>query len=118
MSNVPPNEGQDWERLRGEARTHILHKLDGILRMDLASHILHEEVADPVSIESCTSSYRGALYGLSSNSPLAAFARHPNYLRKYRGLYFVGGSVHPGGGIPLCMASAGIADEHISKHYL
>jgi len=117
MINVPSDEGQDWEALRQEVRSNILRKLEHILQEEVSPHILHEEVADPRSIEAGTSSHRGALYGLSSNSPLAAFARHPNYLRKYKGLYFVGGSVHPGGGIPLCMASAGIADEHISTHY-
>jgi len=50
----------------------------------------------------------GALYGTSSNSKLAAFMRHPNYSKTTKGLYFVGGSVHPGGGIPLCLSSAAI----------
>ncbi|MCF8225817.1 MAG: NAD(P)-binding protein [Bacteroidales bacterium] len=37
--------------------------------------------------------------------------------KDFRGLYFVGGSVHPGGGIPLCLASAKIVDQQIVKHY-
>jgi phytoene dehydrogenase-like protein len=70
------------------------------------------EVADvlsPVTIESRTSSYMGSLYGTSSNSKTAAFMRHPNFSKAIRGLYFVGGTVHPGGGIPLCLSSAKIA---------
>jgi phytoene dehydrogenase-like protein len=43
---------------------------------------------------------------------MAAFFRHPNF-SKVKGLYFVGGSVHPGGGIPLCLLSAKIATEMI-----
>ena len=36
-----------------------------------------------------------------ASSKLAAFARHPNSSRAIKGLYFCGGTVHPGGGIPL-----------------
>ncbi|MBC7424763.1 MAG: phytoene desaturase, partial [Ferruginibacter sp.] len=44
----------------------------------------------------------------SSNSKLAAFFRQPNFEKNISGLYFCGGSVHPGGGIPLCLKSAKI----------
>ena len=72
----------------------------------------------PELIESKTSSYQGALYGASSNSKFAAFLRHPNFKKKIRGLYFTGGSVHPGGGIPLCLLSAQIVADLIpNPHY-
>jgi len=57
----------------------------------------------------------GALYGTSSNSTLAAFLRHPNFSKKISQLYFCGGSVHPGGGIPLCLKSAKIACDLITN---
>jgi phytoene dehydrogenase-like protein len=84
-----------------------------MLDIQIEPLILKEFVADPRSIEEKTYSHRGALYGNSSNSRLAAFTRHPNYTRQFKGLYFVGGSVHPGGGIPLCLASAKIVDSRI-----
>jgi phytoene dehydrogenase-like protein len=43
----------------------------------------------------------------------AAFLRHPNYKSNLKGLYFVGGSAHPGGGIPLCLLSAKIATDYV-----
>ncbi len=52
---------------------------------------------------------RGALYGLSSNSTFAAFRRPSNRVENVRGLYAVGGSVHPGAGLPLVALSARIA---------
>jgi phytoene desaturase len=113
MINVPENLGQDWDRMIERARRVILQKIKRVLGVDMEPLILKEFMADPRSIEADTSSHRGALYGNSSNSRLAAFSRHPNFLRKYKGLYFVGGSVHPGGGIPLCLASAKIVDQHI-----
>ena len=115
MVNAPENLGQDWDRLVEEARRSVLDKLGRILGVDMEPFILKEFVFDPRSMEATTGSYRGALYGNSSNSRLAVFSRHPNYLRRYGGLYFVGGSVHPGGGIPLCLASARIVDQYIHR---
>jgi phytoene dehydrogenase-like protein len=51
------------------------------------------------------------LYGTSSNNQFAAFLRHANFSSKIKELYFVGGSVHPGGGIPLALLSAKIVDD-------
>ena len=48
----------------------------------------------------------GSLYGSSSNNLMSAFLRHPNFSKDILNLYFCGGSVHPGGGIPLCLLSA------------
>jgi phytoene dehydrogenase-like protein len=57
----------------------------------------------------------GSLYGSSSNSKLAAFFRPPNFTSYIKNLYFCGGSVHPGGGIPLCLKSAEITASIIEK---
>jgi len=44
---------------------------------------------------------------------LASFIRHPNFSQTIKGLYFCGGSVHPGGGIPLCLLSGKIVADVI-----
>lgn len=108
MVNVPSNSGQDWEQLRKEIRENVLKKLSRLLKQNIEQLIEVEDYLDPIRIEERTSSYAGALYGASSNDRMAAFFRHPNF-SKVSGLYFVGGSVHPGGGIPLCLLSAKIA---------
>ncbi|MBC8054302.1 MAG: phytoene desaturase [Sphingobacteriaceae bacterium] len=108
MINVPSNSGQDWDGLILEAKANILSKLRRVLGLDIASLIQCEEILDPRSIESKTASYQGSLYGTSSNDRFAAFLRHPNFSSKLKGLYFAGGSVHPGGGIPLALLSAKI----------
>jgi len=113
MINAPGNYGQDWETMIREARKNILQKVKNILGVDLRDLIETEAILDPRSIEAKTSSYRGALYGAASNSKFAAFLRHPNFTRKIKNLYFCGGSVHPGGGIPLCLLSAKIVAEII-----
>jgi phytoene desaturase len=108
MINVPANNGQDWTQLISAARENIIAKLSHLLGEDVGSLIANESILDPRSIESKTSSYKGSIYGTSSNNQFAAFLRHANQSSKVDGLYFCGGSIHPGGGIPLCLLSAKI----------
>jgi phytoene desaturase len=115
MVNAPENVGQDWEAESQFARKIIVEKIQRMLGIDVDKLILTEHMVSPVDIESRTGSVNGSIYGQSSNSPLSAFLRHPNFSREFRNLFFTGGSVHPGGGIPLCLASAKIVDELIGK---
>ncbi|NNC33602.1 MAG: phytoene desaturase [Croceitalea sp.] len=113
MINAPGNYGQSWTSLKEKARSHIIDKINKCLKTDIEKYITTEFVLDPVGIEAATSSYRGSLYGAASNSKFAAFLRHPNFSRKIDNLFFCGGSVHPGGGIPLCLLSAKIVGDLI-----
>lgn len=115
MVNAPANENQDWDKIIAFTRQNIITKLSRMLNTDITRLIQTEEILDPRSIESRTLSYKGALYGTSSNSKMAAFLRHPNYSKTHKNIYFCGGSVHPGGGIPLCLLSAKIVDELMHK---
>ena len=115
MINVPSNRGQNWTVIKERVRRLVLSKLEKMLGTDVEQHIIEERVMDPVKIASDTMSYQGALYGTSSNSAMAAFVRHSNYAPGVKGLYFCGGSVHPGGGIPLCFRSAAIATGMIKR---
>lgn len=113
MVNVPYNSGQNWDALITETRERVIAKLSRVLGVPIAPLIATEGLLDPRSIESKTSSHLGALYGTSSNNRLAAFLRHPNFSNRIKGLYFCGGSVHPGGGIPLALLSAKITADLI-----
>lgn len=112
MINVPENTGQDWDGIIADARGRIEEKISRLLKIDVSKHRKFEFTMDPQRIESKTFSYRGSLYGNSSNSMWSAFRRHPNF-SDINGLYFTGGSVHPGGGIPLCLSSAKIVADLI-----
>lgn len=114
MINVPANNGQNWDLLIEEAKANIIKKISRILNRNIEKDIICEQVLDPRSIESKTGSYQGSLYGNSSNNQYAAFLRHPNFSSKIKGLYFAGGSVHPGGGIPLALLSAKIVDDQVA----
>lgn len=113
MVNVPRHTGQDWDTIRAETRRAVLSGLSRALGRDIEPSIGAERYWDPPGIEADTLSYQGALYGNSSNNMFAAFLRHPNLHPRLRGLLHVGGTVHPGGGIPLCLLSARIAVENL-----
>ena len=114
MINVPANKEHYFTaEIKKQARQFILDKLSRHFKTDFEKHIVFEETLDPITIESKTSSLHGSLYGTSSNSRMAAFNRHANFTSKIKNLYFCGGSVHPGGGIPLCLNSAKIVSELI-----
>lgn len=115
MINVPGNTGQDWDTIIRRSRENILKKLSKNLKTSIADLIECEQILDPRTIESRTGSHQGSLYGSSSNSRDAAFLRHPNFSQKIKHLWFCGGSVHPGGGIPLCLKSAKIIGEMVEK---
>jgi phytoene desaturase len=115
MINAPGNYGQDWNDLKQKARKAIISKINRMLNIDLEQLITTEHSLDPVGIENATSSYRGALYGAASNDKFTAFLRHPNFSNTIKNLYFCGGSVHPGGGIPLCLLSAKIVSDIVPK---
>ncbi|MFY8077143.1 MAG: 1-hydroxycarotenoid 3,4-desaturase CrtD [Flavobacteriales bacterium] len=106
MVNAPNHIGQDWETIEREARENIISKLENQLGESVREHIVCEASWNPRGIEKDTSSHLGALYGNASNSASAAFFRHANNSSRIKDLYFVGGSVHPGGGVPLAILSA------------
>ena len=113
LINSPFDSGQDWEKIKKTLRENIIKKISSTLKIDIKSNIVGEKILTPVDIETETLSKFGSLYGSSSNSLKSAFIRHPNFSRKTNNLYFCGGSVHPGGGIPLCLNSAKIVSDLI-----
>lgn len=115
MINMPAGfkvSDQEKDKLRNYIYAVILKHFD----VDIKNDILHESIWEAKDIEEITGAHQGALYGASSNHKLAALKRHSNTNKKYPGLYFCGGTVHPGGGIPLVLKSAKIVSTLIRKN--
>jgi phytoene desaturase len=72
------------------------------------------EVRTPADLERSVSAPGGAIYGTSSNGAKSAFLRARNR-SPLKGLYCVGGSAHPGGGLPLVGLSAEIVANAIGN---
>ena len=114
MVNVPHNKSTSIDYAES-LRKNIIDKINTMLKTDIEKHIVSETTLSPIDIEHQTSSFGGSLYGNSSNNKFAAFLRHANFSTSIKNLFLVGGSVHPGGGIPLCLYSAKIASQLITE---
>ena len=78
--------------------------------VEVRDRLLWREVRTPADLERDTRSPGGAIYGTSSNGVRAAFLRPANR-SPVPGLFLVGGSAHPGGGLPLVGLSAAIVAD-------
>lgn len=106
LVNAPPlDERYDWQAQAPAYRDLILEKL-AARGFDVRANIISETVLTPNDLERLTGARRGALYGVSSNSKWTAFRRPHNRAKGLHGLYFAGGTTHPGGGVPMVMLSA------------
>ncbi len=107
LVNAPYNNGRiDWEKEKARIADLILSRLESKGLEGLKKAINVQEIITPEDFEQWFHSNKGSIYGTSSNSRLAAFARPKNKSPYVKGLYLVGGSTHPGGGIPLVTLSA------------
>jgi phytoene desaturase len=95
----------DWQREGQGYRDLIVRRLEQAGLADLEQHIRLEQRITPLDFMQRFGAWRGSIYGPASNSRNAAFVRPPLRSPDVRNLYFVGGSTHPGGGIPLVMLS-------------
>lgn len=106
LVNAPAtSERFQWEREAQPYRDLVVRMLQRRGLPDLSRHIRFEQIITPADFAERYRGWRGALYGPSSNQPLAAFLRPPIVSPDVRKLYFVGGATHPGGGIPLVLLS-------------
>jgi len=103
--------GVDWDApgLAGSYADRVLAVM-AERGLDVRSRVRWREVRTPADLERSTRSVGGSIYGTSSNGARAAFLRPPNR-SPVDGLFLVGGSSHPGGGIPLVGLSAAIVAE-------
>lgn len=91
----------DWTA-PGRVEGYADHLLDRLAERgtDIRDRIRWREVRSPADLERSTRAPGGSIYGSSSNGARAAFQRPAN-ASPIPGLYLVGGSAHPGGGLPL-----------------
>ena len=81
---------------------------------DIRPRVKWQEIRTPADLERDAMAPGGSIYGASSNGPRAAFTRPANQ-SNIPGLYLVGGSSHPGGGLPLVGMGAEITAELIGR---
>ena len=118
LVNAPrhdPTGGVDWSNAE-LAESYADHILAVLARrgMDVRDRILWREIRTPADLEVSARAPGGSIYGTSSNGARAAFDRPANK-SDIPGLYLVGGSTHPGGGLPLVGMGAEITAGLIGR---
>lgn len=106
-----PPQKEDYLKLRAR----VLDKLEQMGLKDLRQHIVVEEMWTPHEIKANYYSNRGAIYGVVSNRKMNIGFKGPKKSKYFKGLYFVGGSVNPGGGMPMVILSGQQVAEIIKK---
>ncbi len=107
LVNAPPvADAAHWAAWVGPYTERILDRLEAAGLPGLRESIVYRQVITPADFAARFNAYGGALYGYASHSKGAAFARPANRAPGVRGLYFAGGSAHPGGGVPLVLLGA------------
>lgn len=84
-------------------RNIVLDKLERMGLTDLRQHIIYEDYWLPEDIEQHYRSNRGAIYGVVADKNKGF--KFPKCSQYFNNLYFVGGSVNPGGGMPMVTLS-------------
>lgn len=111
LVNAPAlTDGFDWAAQAPRYRDLVLARM-AEAGFDVRGNIVSERVLTPVDLQTMTGAFRGALYGASANSKWTAFKRPHNRCPDVAGLYFAGGTTHPGGGVPMVTLSGKVAAE-------
>lgn len=108
LVNAPRSDEVDWDA-PGAAASYA-DRIVALLAdrgLDVRARVTDRRVVSPADLARRTRARGGAIYGTSSNGARAAFLRPANR-SPVPGLFLVGGSAHPGGGLPLVLLSARI----------
>ena len=112
--NIDKKKNQDWDDLKKETRKAVIQRLKQLGLEDIEEHIKFEICYTPESWESACNISRGSVFGsLAHNLLQMGYFRPHNQHSRYKNLYFVGGSTHPGNGIPNVLLSAKLTAERI-----
>jgi phytoene dehydrogenase-like protein len=104
-----------WDTLRSRAKSAVLSRLAAEGVSDLEEHLKFEVAYTPRDWLSQYNLAKGSAFRLSHNFMQVGYLRPHNRHSKYRNLYFVGGSTHPGTGLPMVLLSARLTTERILK---
>ncbi len=102
-----------------DLKNNVLHKLERMGLKDLRKHIVTEHFWTPQDIYENYYSNRGSIYGVVSDRFRNFGFKAPKRSSKYDNLFFAGGSVNPGGGMPMValsgQKSAELVDDYFSR---
>jgi phytoene desaturase len=111
LVNTPHSIGIDRKLMTAAVLNRLAER-----GLDLRERIEFTRTLVPADFDARYRAHGGAIYGTSSNGRRAAFSR-PGNIGPVDGLYLVGGSTHPGGGLPMVATSARIVAEIVAERH-
>ncbi|MBN1262627.1 MAG: NAD(P)/FAD-dependent oxidoreductase [Anaerolineae bacterium] len=109
-------DGRSWDEIKPEITEQIIAYYDKHYIPGLASHVKVAELATPWDFERNLKTPQGAIYALRQDVTNEAIFRPAARSKSIKGLYLVGASTHPGGGVPTTIASGMIATRLIETY--
>lgn len=97
IDDANPLTREDYMALK----ERVLDKLERMGLTDLRKHVVFEHCWTPIDIREQYNSNKGSIYGVVSDRFKNLAFKAPKQSVKYPNLFFVGGSVNPGGGMPM-----------------
>jgi diapolycopene oxygenase len=98
-------------------KDRLLAKLERMGLTDLRKHVVVEDMWTPVDIERMYGSTLGSIYGVVTDWKRNKGFKAPRRSEKYDNLYFVGGTVNPGGGMPMVVLSGQLAADRLDEDH-
>ncbi|MDU9690380.1 phytoene desaturase family protein [Priestia aryabhattai] len=118
LTHVPPlKEGDDWAALKDRYRDVVLKKLEAMGLEDLRSSIEFEYTFTPNDIQELYGANGGSIYGVATDRKKNGGFKIPARSQLLSNLYFVGGSTHPGGGVPMVTLSGQLTADAINEDF-
>lgn len=117
VGHIDERRPQDWDAALERARTHILRRLRLIGLSDLERSITVERRTIPPDWHLHFNLTKGSTHGLSHDLTQMGYLRPRNRHARYRNLYFVGASTHPGTGIPTVLISAQLTAQRMRDEF-
>ena len=115
LVNAPTHGADvDWDAAADAYEALVLERL-AHRGLDVRERIAVRARRTPADLERETGAPGGAIYGTAPHGRLGSLRRPGNVVRGVPGLYLVGGSTHPGGGLPLVMLSAATVAREIGS---
>lgn len=116
LPHIPYLQDQPFTEAEYDAfRERILIKLETMGLTDLRKHIVYENRWTPEDIQKNYLSHRGAIYGTVSDRKKNHGFKHAKHSERYDNLYFVGGTVNPGAGMPMVTLSGQQVSDKIAR---
>lgn len=109
--------GIDWKKATPVLREHVLRRMEDAGFHDLTNQLEYEHIVTPDDWERDLSLEMGATFGVLPTLRQSAYWRPSLKSKEIEGLYFLGASTHPGGGVPIVMTGAASLDKVISRDF-